>query len=517
MAQYHVTLNGQGLLLDLSTYGRRVAQPFAPKRAEGDPGYQDLALGGAYALLGFGDGHGQLRADPARPNAYRWGPSIDTFTAPGQAQLANALTSVGAGLTYGMALARRALAVWNGSLWLADDGNTGDTLVYEWDGSQFHLRYTWVGKSGGAGAFVTYLDRLLLSNAGDGAVIGTGDGTSWTQEFNAGAGADAIYALCVGQLGSGQYDKLYVVTEGVTNGVVVAPERARVWSYDYAAGLSANELYVLEERKCRVAALLNGTLYLFGAELSGGERCAIYSTSNGTTFKRLGELKGNAPLCGVVYRGKLYLGMARGEVWTWDGSTLERVCTLLDPQGARTYAQPIYAMATFAGALWVGRWDTSGRIGLERFDGTSWSLPYQASSATSATAVRALAPYQGALHLAVDNSGLAAGLFRVESASYATTATLETPVQDAGLPSVTKSLREATLTHLPLASGQSVQVQYRLEDAGGWTTLGTSSTAGATSATFTFPQGAAGKRFALRLVLAGPGTSTPALSSGGVR
>jgi hypothetical protein len=50
-----------------------------------------------------------------------------------------------------------------------------------------------------------------------------------------------------------------------------------------------------------------------------------------------------------------------------------------------------------------------------------------------------------------------------------------------------------------------VQVQYRLEDSGAWTTLGTSSTVGATTATFAFGEAVACRQVAFRLVLAGPG------------
>ena len=39
---YHVTLNGQGYLCDLSAYVRRRHQPFAAKQASGNRSYGDL-------------------------------------------------------------------------------------------------------------------------------------------------------------------------------------------------------------------------------------------------------------------------------------------------------------------------------------------------------------------------------------------------------------------------------------------------------------------------------------------
>jgi hypothetical protein len=54
-----------------------------------------------------------------------------------------------------------------------------------------------------------------------------------------------------------------------------------------------------------------------------------------------------------------------------------------------------------------------------------------------------------------------------------------------------------------MPSGQSVQVEYQLEDAGAWTSLGTFSTTGGTTVTYSFPANTTCRQMALRLTLTG--------------
>jgi hypothetical protein len=68
------------------------------------------------------------------------------------------------------------------------------------------------------------------------------------------------------------------------------------------------------------------------------------------------------------------------------------------------------------------------------------------------------------------------------------------------------------VVHAALVSGQSIELQYQLENTGSWTSLGTSSTVGATTATFSFSGTVTGLVVGLRVMLtAASSAASPAL------
>ena len=67
-----------------------------------------------------------------------------------------------------------------------------------------------------------------------------------------------------------------------------------------------------------------------------------------------------------------------------------------------------------------------------------------------------------------------------------------------------------TIVTSAIASPQSIQVEYRLEDTGGWTSLGTLSSVGATTATYPFAANTTGRQIAFRLTFTGTGGAASA-------
>src|SRR5690606_4398705 len=108
---------------------------------------------------------------------------------------------------------------------------------------------------------------------------------------------------------------------------------------------------------------------------------------------------------------------------------------------------------------------------------------------------------------------------RVDPTKYGGSGTLETGLISFGLPGVSKLLRSVTIVTAPMPASCSLQVEYRLEDTGSWTTLGTLSATGATTATYSFAAGVTCRLLALRYTLTGVagGTASPALYEVAIR
>src|SRR4051794_22737587 len=98
VALYHVTLGGQGLMVDLQTYKRSLATLFAGKLHDGSLSLDDLLFEGALVVSDWSGGEGQVEAAPAferseRINAaaYLSGPGLDGVTVPGALRVGPAL------------------------------------------------------------------------------------------------------------------------------------------------------------------------------------------------------------------------------------------------------------------------------------------------------------------------------------------------------------------------------------------------------------------------------------------
>lgn len=480
---YHVTLNGQGYLIDLDRYVRRSFDPFAAKRAQGDRSYADLrGTTQVLRLTDWSGGEGRTQQDQSGAAMYRTGEGIDVASQPGGVRLGPEMVSR---VSQGVAESG-ALGLYNGHLMIGDSAGN----VYRFDGASLTL----VGNVGGpVRSLATFLNRLYIGREGSGAVYSASAIWNFGLAFTVPGASTGIYSMRTFYRQSAQY--LYVLAAG--NG------KGGVGTVQWWDGASLSPIqYDFEQLSPFASAVLGNRLYIFASDGAPAYRLGVYSvddSGSGGVYRHHVTVDGVFCWEAVVYQGAVYvLGSPGGRIFKWDGSTLTQVYQLSTP--AAPYGGGLFGAAEWQGALWIGIVDAAGTLGLLRYDGTSWSRPV---SGLAGTAVRKLQAFNGQLHAATARA--AAGTVYGTTGGSRTTGTLETSLIDVGLPNVLKVLRSVALVHGPLASGQSVQIEYRVEDSGAWTTLGTSSAQGATTATFAFGETVACRQVAFRLALTGPG------------
>lgn len=480
MTPYHVTLGGQGYLVDLRGYRRRAHTPFAPKTARGDRSYGDLVHDQAYQVSDWRGGEGFLQADPEHPERWRAGSGVDVFSEPGALRLGPRLVTVATTALDELTVAQ----VYQGLLYVG--ASNGD--VYRWDGASWSLSLA-TGKAGGIRSLAVYRGKLYAGNGGDGAVAELSGGT-WTNPRFTISGAAGVRTMATFYRQTAQY--LYLAATGGTHGSV----------YWWDGATLSTKQYDFEEPRPEVSLVLGNRLYFFVAD-PAGRRGAVYSVDDsggGGTYRAHVGLAEAYPTVGTVWDGTAYLGTGLdGGIYSWDGTAL-RLARQLAGAGA-PYGGELRGMAVWNGALWVSVADGAGGIGLLRHDGAGggWSRPVAGLAGTSP---RGLAVYNGQLYPLTHKAGQAQ-ISRTDG-TYRASGQLETGLFDARLPGVDKVPLAVTLVHAPLGTGQSIEVQYRLEDAGPWASLGASATPGATSATFDVPGAVTCKQIAIRLLLAGP-------------
>lgn len=491
---YHATLGGQGLVLDLQAYRKRTARQFADKVADGDLDTGDLLVEQVWRQADWSGGEPALREEspsasggPGRPGRYRAGPGVDGFAEAGSLRLGPGQVTAYASTNNGFTVA----ATYQGEIF----AGTTDGKLYRSSGGAWSLWQTW-GKAGGVRAMAVYKGILYVGNGSDGAVA-SWDGTTWNAAKFTVAGSSGVRALAVYYDGADKDGRLWVGSSGSgTNGV------AEVYYWD-SVTLSAYQ-HRCQEPRVEAMAVLDGALYIFGGDTQT-DRGGIYKL-RGTSWSIVAPVPEGRPTAALLWRDRIYVGIGTG-LWVFDGNELELV------RAGLTEASELGGLAVWRGALHVSASSASGGSAGPRVwrysgaDEAGWSEI--AGSASGGTAAAGLVVSGGDLYQLGQQAGAAPIVRYPASGTYRASGTLETSIFDGGLPLIDKVFRTAAVRHAALAAGESVQVQYRLEDAGVWTALGTSATIGATGASFACPAATVGKLIALRLVLAGPGASTP--------
>ena len=501
MAQYHVTLNSQGYILDLDRYTRRIREPFAAKQAAGSVALADLR--GPEQVLVISDwsgGEGAVQHDAEDPGRWRSGSGVDGYSRPGSVRVGPHYSAVvsSAQNEWGQPMVYGAKVYVPTSLGPALFSYDGATVAAAFSPAAGRMPSCWA----------VYLNRLYFGNSGDGTVA-TFDGTTWTAvAFTLAAGRASAMATHYRQ--AAQY--LYVAAAGGgLNGT------CRVVFWDTSA-LSPGQ-FDMEEPGCKVMIPWRHQLWVFSQDTVrrvGGIYSVDDSTSGGV-WETHARLEGNHFSAGCAFDDAIYLGCGLyGEIYRWDGTRLELAYRLGTRDAA--YGFDIRGMAVWDGALWVTISDGAGGTGLLRYDPSSirqaqdgaghaaWSRPLKGVGGSGPNYA---VPFLGDLFISTYQTGAATAGF-VRSTLFAASGQLESGLVSCGLPGVSKLFRSVTIVTSALASGQSIQVEYRLEDTGGWTSLGTLSAVGATTATYPFAANTTGRQIAFRLTFAGPAGSAAA-------
>ena len=496
MTQYHVTLNSQGYVLDLERYQKRPRAPFVSKSAQGAVSFQDLR--GPEQVLRLTDwsgGEGRVQHDVSAPAVYRSGAGLDGFTCPGGVQLG----------PYAVQLAATGenslgpMTVYGAHLYVVGGSN-----VYRWDGVTWSLAFA-LGQP--ITSIEVYLNRLYVGNSATGH-LGRWDGTTLT--LPAGA-AGPIYTLRTHYRQAAQYLYLGVAGTGVS-GI------GRIYYWD-GGSISLGQ-YDTEEAFPTVSFVLGGRCYFIACDFAA-QRWSLYSvddTTAGGTWKVHDRVAGGSPAAAAVLNGVVYIGdQVAGRIWSWDGSRLQ-IVRELSAVGA-PYGGQLRGLAAWRGALWVGI-QQGGGIGLLRYAPSASSLDSSGRQAAwsrpvtglTGTDVFGLGVFADQLVVGSSQSG-AARSYRIAASQYQATGQLESGLIDAGLPGTSKLLRSVTIVTSAIVSPQTVQVEYCLEDTGGWTSLGTLASVGATTATYAFAANTTCRQVAFRITLGGTAgaSSSPVL------
>lgn len=482
---YHVTLGGQGLMLDLASYRRRPARTFAPRQATGAPTYADQLLEQVWALDDWSGGQGFTDFDPDNPGRYRNGLRIDTFSQPGALQVGPDLQTSSSSTNNGL----RVLRAFNDRLY----AGSADGKVYVFTGTSWSQAVD-LAKPAGITAMEVYKNELYVANGTDNTVAKVNAAGTWTNPAFTGTGLGSVESLLV--FDPNAAPTLHVAGPGAANGE----------DHRWNGSSFSTAIFTVPERSLGLLARIEQLLWCVGLN-KAAMQARIWSWDNSVP-KPFAEWPDNYPVAAVVWQGAVWYGMARGgELWRWNGKTLELIAS-----GLTGASDPLFGLAVWRGALWAACREGTELV-LRRFDGEQWSTPVRGGALNNASgAARELAVFQDRLYAAGERAG-AAPIYRVAMGTYETDAPaeLETGLFAAGLPGMAKVFRWARVQHAPLAAGQSIELQYRLEDSGPWLTLGTSGVVGATSAEFTFPSSAIGRLLGLKLRLTATASASPRL------
>lgn len=491
--EYHAALGNLGLILHRDGYERRLNSQHAAQLSTSGVSDQDRLGKQALLITGWQGGEGTLRHQPATPSRYRAGSGIDIFSESGAVGLGPHMALLQATAFNEL----RCGAVYAGKLWVG----TSDGKVYSLTtGGTWTLERTTGKTTGGITAMTRFANKLLVGNGEDGVIEGW-DGSSWATAYTIpntlGIGTvTGIHCLVTHYIDTGGQIPFFSASGSTGFSYVGYPDSTTT---AVGAGVVEPRVHVMRVMKNRLvmigsdAANLSFRVYSFGDAATPDLR---YHT----------EQEGDYILCGDVLDERLWMGGGvDGSIWTWDDDELIREKAL--GSDVNPYTTTITGMKAWRGGIWISILDEDGSVGLLRDNGSNdWSRPV---TGLSGTTPGPLVEFNKRLHLFTQATG-AARLYGTDG-TFRATGQVESALIDAKLGGADKLWLGMTVQHSALVAGQSVELQYKLEDTGSWVSLGTSDVDGATSASFDFATGVTANLIAFKILLTGAaaGSSSP--------
>src|SRR5215207_2145898 len=167
MTSYHLTLGGQGYLVDLASYRKEAGEQFAGKQAVSTRQYADLKDVGVWAQTDWRDGRGATRWSEA--SAARWaaGAGLDTLTA-GQVQSGPGAVAVAAWAPSPAAGSIAGFVTYRGGLfWCTAVGGT----LYLWRAeSEGVAPANWTRTDTAVGGLAVYKDAVWVGSGSSGSL-----------------------------------------------------------------------------------------------------------------------------------------------------------------------------------------------------------------------------------------------------------------------------------------------------------------------------------------------------------
>lgn len=522
-AAYNLILDGQGLMLAPNGWKRSLSRQFATQLSPTATARRNTAL---IEQDDWSGGSRQIAFDSASPNRYRAGYGLDPNRQVGAIQ-------VGPGLIASRSSsnnAARVFGLFGGQLYLGYSTGQVDrqTATDTWSAAVGTLTSNVpVSVIAHCPQGINGLSaRMIVANSSNGQLAGY-DGTTFTNNI-ADADTAARTSIRLTKITAGAiWTRAYSLTgtwlvlggtphSSIASAFNIGDVEDASWTSSPLQNWNGQASYGTSGQVTAIVPVYGASdsadLLLWAeADLSAVKSIVkrIERSSGSVVYAIVQELTDDAILSGVAVGTTVYFATSRGRIYSYDATNAQNGLVLLGTDISPSSAN-LYGLTAWNDALWVAGRDGT-KLLIRRYgpgdandpaSPLAWSDPiYGGTIDASATAARELLPFGGYLYAATEASG-AAKAYRVDADLVNTAAvTLESVLYDGGLGDIPKIARRITVRHSALLSGESVQVQYRLEDSGDWISLGTNSTVDSIQTSLRFPSLPTWLQIAVRIVL----------------